>query len=80
MSYTVRYKIYPNDDDPILPECYVKAYHACGTSLISGGVKEVEKNWKELTGSTLRLTHDQTIFKVTFASEADAAWFMLRWS
>jgi hypothetical protein len=81
MTYTVRYKIYPLEGDAEMPDCYVNAYYTVTGKLPAGcGPEMIIKAWKEVTGSTLKLTYNQTVFKVTFASEADAMWFKLRWS
>jgi hypothetical protein len=68
--------MFPNDNDPILPECYAKAYHEAAAAATHS--KEVSNVWKNLTGSELKLT-SRTI-TVTFPSEADEVFFRLRWS
>lgn len=77
MTYTVKYKLFPNEDDAEMPECYVNAYHAVCDSR---GMESVEKAWKRITGSTLKLTYNKTVFNVTFATESDELFFRLRWS
>lgn len=76
MSHTVTYKMFPDENDPYLPECYAKAYHAAAS--VSKSSKEIPKVWNNLTGSKLKLT-SRTI-TVTFPSEADEVFFRLKWS
>jgi len=81
MAHTVKYKLYPNEGDIEMPNCYVNAYHTVISNLPGGcGASMVIKAWKELTGSTLKLSYNNTLFTVTFASEADELFFRLKYS
>lgn len=81
MAHAVKYKIYPNEGDIEMPICYVNAYHTVISNLPVGcGPKMIINAWKEVTGSTLKLTYNQTVFNVTFASEADELFFRLKYS
>lgn len=75
MTHTVKYKLFPNEGDVEMPECYVNAYH---TVCDSRSMESVEEAWKRITGSTLKLTDN--MLKVTFATEADELFFRLRYS
>lgn len=81
MAHTVKYKLYPNEGDIEMPYCYVNAYHMVISNLpVGGGPSMVIKGWKELTGSNLKLSYNDTLFTVTFASEADELFFRLKYS
>lgn len=77
MVHTVKYKLYPNENDLMMPECYVNAYHAVNDLR---RFESIEHAWKRITGSDLKLTYNKTVFNVTFATEADELFFRLRWS